>query len=92
MSESVNGEVPLTEQAQEAKEVMQRELLRSMANKMYATALEEERDRRIKEMKNPDEDSVKRNAYEQLMVVQEDLIRTLNLMKVSNCRPNLIFG
>lgn len=81
------SEVPLSEQAQEAKEVMQRELLRSMARKMMAAAVEDERERRIKEMQSqgsPDEeDVVKRNAYEQLMVVQEDLVRTLNLMKVS---------
>lgn len=82
-------QVPLSNEAQEAKEMMQRELLRNMANKMMAAALEEERERRIKEMQDQgkaDEDSVKKNAYEQLMVVQEDLIRTLNLMKVRRLR------
>lgn len=78
--------VPLSEQAQEHKEMMQQELMRSMANKLMAAALEEERQRRIKEMEGQgaeDEDSVRRKAYGQLVVVQEDLIRTLNLMKVS---------
>ena len=78
-----NNEVPLSPQAQEAKESMHQELMRSMANKMMKTAIEEERQRRIKAMQEEDEDSVKKNAYEQLMVVQEDLVRTLNLMKVS---------
>ena len=78
--------VPLSEQAQEHKEMMQQELMRSMASKLMAAALEEERQRRIKEMEGQgkeDEDAVRKKAYGQLVVVQEDLIRTLNLMKVS---------
>ena len=82
------GEVPLSGEAQEAKEMMQQELLRSMASKMMATATEEERQRRIGEQESlkkqsEGEDGVRKNAYEQLIRVQEDLIRTLNLMKVS---------
>ncbi len=88
MATEQNGDVPLSSEAQEAKEMMQRELLRSMANKMMATAIEEERQRRIQDQeslqKQESEDMVRRNAYEQLMSVQEDLIRSLNLMKVSN--------
>lgn len=86
-SSGENCQVPLSEEAQEAKEVMQRELLRSMASKMMATALEDERQRRIKEMQDQgseNEDAVKKNAYENLIVVQEDLVRTFNLMKVGS--------
>ena len=84
MAAEQNGEVPLSSEAQEAKELMQRELLRNMASKMMAAAIEEERQRRIEELKQQGEgeDAVRSNAYEQLMTVQEDLIRTLNLMKV----------
>lgn len=86
-----NGEipqVPLSEQAQEHKEMMQQELMRSMASKLMAAALEEERERRIAEMQDQggeSDDAVRKKAYGQLVVVQEDLIRTLNLMKVSKC-------
>lgn len=79
-------EVPLSPAAQDAKEVMQQELLRNMAKKMMATAVEEERQRRIKaleELQSPEqEDAIRKNAYEKLMVVQEDLVRSMNLMKV----------
>ncbi len=80
-----NGEMPLSESAQDAKEVMQREFLRTMANKMMATALEDERARKIKDLQSlgaEGEDAVRKNAYNQLIMVQEDLIKTLNLMKV----------
>ncbi len=90
MSES---EVPLSESAQDAKEVMQQELLRNMAKKMMAAAIEDERQRRIKELddlqKTDLEDSIKKNAYEQLMVVQEDLVRSMNLMKVSEIKKKI---
>lgn len=84
MSES---EVPLSPKAQDAKEAMHKEFLRSMAQKMMAGAIEEERERRIKELKelqsSEDKDAVKKNAFEQLMVVQEDLVKNFNLMKVT---------
>ena len=90
MATEKNGDVPLSSEAQEAKELMQQQLLRSMASKMMAAAIEEERQRRIKEQEDlkkqglgESEDAVRKNAYEHLMTVQEDLIRTLNLMKVS---------
>lgn len=77
--------VPLSPGAQEAKEVMQRQLLRTMASKMYATAQEEERARRVKAMKESspadDEDQVKKKAFEDLMRVQEDIVRAVNVMK-----------
>lgn len=86
MSES---EVPLSPKAQDAKEAMHQEFLRSMSQKVMAAVIEEERARRIKELeelqspKSPeDEDTVRKNAFEQLMIVQEDLVRSLNLMKV----------
>ena len=83
-------EVPLSPAAQDAKEVMQQELLRNVAKKMMVAAEEEERQRRItdlQEMQSPkespeQEDTLRRNAYEQLMIVQEDLVRSMNLMKV----------
>ena len=80
---SSESEVPLSPKAQEAKESMQRQLLRSMASKMYATAQEEERARRVKESQEPDDDLVKKKAFEDLMRVQEDLVRAVNVMKVS---------
>ena len=79
-----NGHVPLSPQAQDAKENMQRQLLRTMANKMYASAVEEERKRRVEEMQNDQgDDSVKRRALESLTKVQEDMVRAINVMKVS---------
>lgn len=81
-----NGDssVPLSPEAQDAKESMQRQLLRTMANKMYAAAQEVERARRIKEMQKPDDDLVKKKAFEDLMRVQEDMVRAINVMKVSS--------
>lgn len=80
--QKVSSEVPLSSAAQEAKERVHQELMRSMANKMMAEAIEEERQRRIKE--NEAEDGGERQkAYSQLIVVQEDLVRTINLMRVS---------
>ena len=87
--------VPLSAAAQEAKEAMQRQLLRTMASKMYATAQEEERARRVKEMKESspetDEDQVKKKAFEDLMRVQEDIVRAVNVMKV-RCSPSRLQG
>lgn len=77
------SEVPLSSEAQEAKELMQQQLLRKMANKMMAEAIEEERQRRIKQEEEANEDAVRRKAFDQLITVQEDLIHTLNLMKVT---------
>lgn len=79
---ATESEVPLSTEAQEAKELMQRELLRKMANKMMSEAIEEERQWRIKAQETQSEDAVKRKALDQIVVVQEDLVRTLNLMKV----------
>jgi len=84
MSES--NEVPLSANAQEAKEMMHQQLMRKMANKMMAAAIEEERQRRIQSEKEEEEDAVRRKAFDQLVVVQEDLVRCLNLMKVSSTR------
>ena len=78
-----DSEVPLSPKAQEAKESMQRQLMRTMASKMYAAAQEEERARRIKESQEPDDDLVKKKAFEDLMQVQEDMVRAVNVMKVS---------
>jgi len=87
------SQVPLSPEAQEAKELMQQELLRNIAKTVMATAVEEERQRRIKESQQlqsaDQEDNIRKNAYEQLMVVQEDLIRNMNLMKVRKCSINV---
>ena len=60
MAENGVADVPLSPEAQDAKESMQRQLLRTMASKMYAAAQEEERARRIKEMESADDDQVKK--------------------------------
>ena len=73
---------PLSNDAQDAKELMQEQLLRKMALKMVAAAEEDERARRISEEAHPD--TQKNAAYDKLIVVQEDLVRTLNLLKVSS--------
>lgn len=76
---SSNDAAPLSNEAQDAKELMQEQLLRGMALKMVAAAEEEERARRISEESDPQKNVV----YDKLIVVQEDLVRTLNLLKVS---------
>ena len=76
-------EVPLSKAAQEAKELVHQQLMRTMANRMMAEAIEEERQRRIKEKSESEEGGERQKAYNQLIVVQEDLIRTINLMRVS---------
>lgn len=77
--------VPLSNEAQDAKEAMQQQLLRKMAIKMLAEAEETERARRVQEAgQPPSEDAVRRRALEQIITVQEDLVRALNRMKVSH--------
>lgn len=82
MSAEVSSEVPLSNEAQEAKEMVHQQLMRKMANKMMAEAIEEERQRRIKESET-EEAAERQKAYNQLILVQEDLVRTINLMRVS---------
>lgn len=82
MSGQVSNEVPLSSEAQEAKEMVHQQLMRKMATKMMAEAIEEERQRRIKESEM-EEGAERQKAYNQLIVVQEDLVRTINLMRVS---------
>lgn len=84
MSDTTSNEVPLSPDAQEAKELMHQQLMRKMANKMMAEAIEEERQRRIKSEQKDEDDVVRRKAVDQLVVVQEDLVRCLNLMRVRN--------
>ena len=61
---------------------VQEQLMREMAIKVLAAAEEEERARRISE---ETQGSTQKNAvYDKLIVVQEDLVRTINLMKVCN--------
>lgn len=83
MSTEGSAEVPLSSGAQEAKEMVHQQLMRKMANKMMAEAVEEERQRRIKESLG-EEGGDRQKAYNQLILVQEDLVRTINLMRV--CR------
>ena len=68
--------------AQEREEIdqAQEQLLRQMALKMVATLEEEERTRRISE--EAQENPAKNATYDKLIMVQEDLLRTISLMKV----------
>lgn len=83
MSSEGSSEVPLSSEAQEAKEMVQQQLLRKMAAKVMDAAIEEERERRIKEGAVQGEQGGEREkVYNQLILVQEDLLRTMNLMRV----------
>lgn len=80
MSGEGSVDVPLSSEAQDAKEMVQQQLLRKMAAKVMETAIEEERQRRIKE--GTAEGGEREKVYNQLILVQEDLLRTMNLMRV----------
>ena len=86
MSEAEAG-VPLSSQAQEAKEMMQQQLVRKMAVQMIREAEEQERQRRIQEevklaSQQEGADAVRQRALDQIIAVQEQLVRALNKMKV----------
>ena len=68
--------------AQDREEIdqAQEQLLRQMALKMVAAAEEEERARRISE--EAQENPAKNATFDKLIMVQEDLLRTISLMKV----------
>lgn len=77
-------EVPLSSEAQDAKEAMQQQLVRKMALKMLEEAEETERERRVTEARQPlGDDAVRQRALDQIITVQEDLVRALNRLKVS---------
>ena len=78
------SENPLTPEAQSAKEEMQEQLMRKMAVKVVDNAAEEERQRRIKEKLSVEEQELRSKAYDKLILVQEDLVRYVNQMKVSS--------
>ena len=80
----VKSEVPLSTEAQTAKEEMQEQLMRRMAAKVVDTAAEEERQRRVKEKLSVEEKELRSRAYDKLILVQEDLVRYVNQMKVSS--------
>lgn len=85
MSSEGSTEVPLSSDAQDAKEMVQQQLLRKMAAKVMEAAIEEERQRRIKEgtaAAGGEEGGEREKVYNQLVLVQEDLLRTMNLMRV----------
>ena len=84
-SSNASSGVPLSDQAQEAKERMQQQLLAQFAGKVVNDLEEEERKRRIAEHGKPD--SAREAAYDRLIVVQEDLLRCLNLLQVSPRYP-----
>lgn len=73
---------PSNSAAQEKTELEPEQLLRSMAQKMVAAAEEEERERRIRE--EISDTHLKDDVYNQLTVVQEDLVRSINLLRVSD--------
>jgi len=83
------SENPLTPEAQTAKEEMQEQLMRSMAVKVVDNAAEEERQRRIKEKLSVEEQELRSKAYDKLILVQEDLVRYVNQMKVSSFITNI---
>ena len=86
MTDNTNADsVPLSDQAQDAKERMQQQLLAQFAGRMVADLEEEERKRRVAEHKKPD--AAREAAYDRLIVVQEDLLRCLNLLKVRGGQP-----
>ena len=77
------GEVTPISKTEDAKELMQEQLVRKVAVKMIAELEEEERKRRILEAKEPNtKDAVRQRALDQIITVQEDLVRALNQMKV----------
>ena len=73
---SVSGE------AQDAKEDMQQQLIRRLAAKVVDNAAEDERQRRIKEKLSVEDQELRTKAYDKLIVVQEDLVRYVNQLKV----------
>lgn len=75
---------PLTPEAQVAEEEMQEQQLRKMAAKIVDNAAEEERQRRVKEKLSVEEQELRNKAYDKLILVQEDLVRYVNQMKVSS--------
>lgn len=83
MADVQEAAVPLSSAAQDAKEAMQQQLVRKMALKMLAEAEEQERERRVKEASTAAvDDAVRQRALDQIITVQEDLVRALNRMKV----------
>lgn len=82
MADVQEAAVPLSSAAQDAKEAMQQQLVRKMAVKMLAEAEEQERERRVKEASVAVDDAVRQRALDQIITVQEDLVRALNRMKV----------
>ena len=75
---------PRTPEAQVAEEEMQEQQLRKMAAKIVDNAAEEERQRRVKEKLSVEEQELRNKAYDKLILVQEDLVRYVNQMKVSS--------
>ena len=73
-----------TPEAQVAEEEMQEQQLRKMAAKIVDNAAEEERQRRVKEKLSVEEQELRNKAYDKLILVQEDLVRYVNQMKVSS--------
>jgi len=78
--------VEVSAEAQDAKEDMQEQLVRQLAAKVVDNAAEDERQRRIKEKLSVEEQELRSKAYDKLIVVQEDLVRYVNQMKVRSCR------
>lgn len=79
------SESSLTSEAQVAKDEMQEQLMRKMAAQVVDKAAEEERQRRVKEKLSVEEQELRSKAYDKLILVQEDLVRYVNQMKVSRC-------
>ena len=84
------SEVPLTSEAEIAKEEMQEQLMRKMAAKVVDNAAEEERQRRVKEKLSVEDQELRSKAYDKLILVQEDLVRYVNQMKVGSLTSKYI--
>ena len=78
MSETNEKDVQPTEQ-----ELKEEEAVRKAAQKLVDEAMEEERKRRVDESKAEVTDKLKLDSLNRLVTVQEQMLRQINLMKVS---------
>ena len=78
MSETNEKDVQPTEQ-----ELREEEAVRKAAQKLVDEAMEEERKRRVDESKAEVTDKLKLDSLNRLVTVQEQMLRQINLMKVS---------
>lgn len=78
MSETNEKDAGLTEQ-----QLQEEEAVRKAAQKLVDEAMDEERKRRVDESKVEVTDKMKLDSLNRLVTVQEQMLRQVNLMKVS---------